>query len=153
MIGDPLTDAALTHIWQTGGTVDAHRFINEFATPDLYDRVRADLVVTGVLRRATRRRRLFFRTETHVPVHTKHPVRARGTARDLVENPDRADHHAHALAALVNALRLTPHLYPIGVDPTEFDRRLTNQLALRPDPAIHDVPAAVAQRRHRMSAA
>jgi hypothetical protein len=35
----------------------------------------------------------------------------------------------------------------------EFERRLTNVLAARRDRAIRDVPAAVAQHRHRMSAA
>jgi hypothetical protein len=153
MVGDPLTDAALTQIWLTGGAIDARRFINEFATPDLYERVRADLVVTGVLRRVVRRRLLFLRRETYLPVHAGHPVRARGAVRAVVMHPDHADHQAYALAALVDALGLTPYLYPGGMSRAEFERRLTNVLAVRRDRAIQDVPAAVAQHRHRMQAA
>ncbi len=153
MIGDPLTDAALTHIWLTGGSTDARRFINEFATPDLHERVRADLIVTRVLRRVVRRRMLFHRTETHLPIHAGHPVRARAAVRAVVMHPDHADHQAHALAALVDALGLTPHLYPGGMSRPEFQRRLTNVLATRRDRAIHDVPSAITQHRHRVPAA
>jgi hypothetical protein len=158
LTGDPLTDAALRVIWRNGGVLHVRQFVREFATPDLSDRVRAYLVASGTLRRKTRRRWLLFRSEGHVPTHTKLSVRARSSVRDVVNDSRHPqtddDHRTHALAGLVTALGLTRYLPPLGTTTAaELDQGILDLLARWRDPAIRDVTAAVATRRHRLPAA
>jgi hypothetical protein len=155
LIGDPLTDAALAHIWRTGGALHVRQFVKEFATPDLYDRVRADMVATGVLRRVTRRRLLFSRQEAHIPVHPRLSLRARSSVRAVADNPNHthaedqeSNRQAQALAGLVLALGLTRHVIPVS--PAEIQRKLIDLLAGQRDPAIRETVAALAPRRHRV---
>jgi hypothetical protein len=154
--GDPLTDAALRVVWRNGGVMRVREFIREFATPDLYDRVRAYLVASGILRRETRRRWLFFRNEVYLPTHHRLSVRARSSVRDLVDNPRQAsaddDYQTHALAGLVVGLGLTRYV-SLGMSPAELQQKLIDQLATLRDPAIRDAVAAVAPRRHSLAAA
>ncbi|HEX6074592.1 MAG TPA: GPP34 family phosphoprotein [Micromonosporaceae bacterium] len=155
LIGDPLTDAALAHIWRTGGALHVRQFVKEFATPDLHDRVRADMVATGVLHRVTRRRLLFSRREAHIPVHPRLSLRARSSVRDIADNPghtyaedQQSNHQAQALAGLVLALGLTRHVIPAS--PAEFQRKLIDLLAGQRDPAIRETVAVLAPRRHQV---
>jgi len=108
--GDTINDTALTLLWRMGGTVDTHRFIEEFATTSLYEQVRDHLVTSGILHTVTRRRYWFFRTESHLPANATHLVRARMRIRDVARlyKPHPQD---VALAALVTGLGLTPYLH------------------------------------------
>jgi hypothetical protein len=106
--GDAINDAALVLLWRMGGTVDTHRFIEHFASTDLYEQVRDYLVTKGVLRPFTRRRYWFFRTEHRRPASAVHPVKAHARIRNVarLHRPRTQD---TALAALVTALGLTPY--------------------------------------------
>jgi hypothetical protein len=108
--GDAINDAALTLLWRMGGTVDTHRFIEEFAATDLYEQVRDHLTTTGILHTVTRRRFWIFRTQTCLPADATHTVRARMRIRDVARlyKPHPQD---IALAALVTALGLARHLH------------------------------------------
>jgi hypothetical protein len=156
LTGDPLTDAALRLIWRTGGMMQVREFIRELATPDLYDRVRAYLVASGILRREVRRRWLLSRQEVHLPVQTRWSVRARSSVRDLATNPRQAltedDHRTYALAGVVTAIGLTRYLPPLGITAAELDQRLRGLVTALRDPAIREVASAVAPRRHRQPA-
>lgn len=146
-VGDPLTDTALDEILRSGPTFRVKDFIRRFATPELYERIQGDMIASRVIKRAKRRRFLFFRRQTHVPVHEKTSVRARNKVRDLVENPppglDRFDPQSMALACLVTALGLTRNLYSPKTDPVELHRYLNDLLATYGDPTIHEVTAAL----------
>jgi hypothetical protein len=93
-----------------GGTVNTRRFIEEFATTDLYEQVRDHLIAGGILHTVTRRRCWFFRTTLHLPASATHTVRARMRIRDVARlyKPHPQD---TTLAALVTGLGLTPHLH------------------------------------------
>jgi hypothetical protein len=108
--GDAINDAVLTLLWRMGGTVDTHRFIEEFATTSLYEQVRDHLIATGILHTVTRRHYWIFRTQTRLPADATHTVRARMRIRDVARlyKPHPQD---VALAALVIALGLSSHLH------------------------------------------
>jgi hypothetical protein len=146
-IGDHLTDWVI-NVLQRTGTPTLTRVLHQLASADLYERVRADMILTGYLRRHTRRRFWFFRTESHRPTHRRYPVHARNTVRDaasnpLPANPEETDHYAVALAALVGAIGLIPYLYPLDMDPAELRRRLR---AMVPTATIREVAEAVSPR-------
>jgi hypothetical protein len=105
---DPIHDAAIGLLWRLGGTVNIKRFIEQFATTDLYEAVRDHLTTTGILRRFHRRRFWLFKTETRRPNNAAHPVRARARIRDVARllQPHTRD---TTLTALVVALGLIPH--------------------------------------------
>jgi hypothetical protein len=138
--GDPIHDAALILLWRMGGTVDTHRFIEEFATTSLYEAVRDHLVASGILRTVTRRRFWFFRTETRRPANATHTVRARMRIRDVARlyKPHPQD---IALAALVTALGLAPHLHLPDRSVTGVFLRLAELLP--PEHPIHDITNAI----------
>ncbi|HEX2418995.1 MAG TPA: GPP34 family phosphoprotein, partial [Micromonosporaceae bacterium] len=151
-IGDPLSDNLLTTLWNTGGTLKASDVIDQFAETDLYERVRADMIAAGVLRRTTRKRFRFFRTEAYQPSHKAYPVRARSMVRDLVDNYRRnhdmqLDRRALALSALVTALGLNRRLF-VQRDSadSEFHRWLHYIVEQQIEPTIRDVVAAVTRR-------
>jgi hypothetical protein len=108
--GDTIHDAALTLLWRMGGTVNTRRFIEEFATTDLYHQVHDHLIASGILHTVTRRRYWIIRTLTHLPANATHTIRARMRIRDVARlyKPHPQD---IALAALVTALGLAPHLH------------------------------------------
>ncbi|HEX2419836.1 MAG TPA: GPP34 family phosphoprotein, partial [Micromonosporaceae bacterium] len=135
----------LTLLWRMGGTVDTHRFIEEFATTDLYQQVRAHLVASGILRGVTRRRFWFFRTLTHLPARATCPVRARMRIRDVARlyRPHPQD---VALAALVTALGLAPHLNLPDTSVTGVYLRLVE--LVRPEHPLRHVTSAI--RPHRI---
>jgi hypothetical protein len=81
--GDPIIDTALRLLWNLGGTPKISDFVRQFAATNLYDRVRGQMIATGILRRATRRRFRFFRAETYLSSHPRFPVRARTGVRNL----------------------------------------------------------------------
>jgi len=137
---DPIHDAAIGLVWKLGGTIDTQRFINEFATTNLYDAVRDHLTTTGILRRYTRRRFWFLRTEMRRPSSAVYPVKARARIRNVATlyRPRTKD---TMLAALVTALGLTPFLHFI----TESTGGIHIQLAehIGPQHPIHDITNAI----------
>jgi hypothetical protein len=150
--GDPLLDNAISILWDMGSQARVTDFVKRFATTDLYERVRADMVVTGVLRRATRRRFRLFRRDTYLAVDHRTPIRVRTRLRDNItdqaDNPgEQPDYRTLAQAALVAALGLAGRVAPS--DSTGLRHRINHLIGSRPDPAIRDVAAAVSPRRHR----
>jgi hypothetical protein len=153
--GDPLTDAAISLLNRTGGPTYVTDFIRAFATLDLYDRVRGDLLALGVLRRTTRRRFGLFRKDTYLAVKKAWAVRARTKLRDL-PNPRSStapvtefpDMQTVALAGLVTALGLTRNLF--HSDPGVLHDKLMNFISRTYDSTVRDVHAAInpAKRRH-----
>jgi hypothetical protein len=144
--GDTINDAALTLLWRLGGTVSAHRFIEEFATTNLYEQVRDHLTTTGILHTITRRRFWFFRALAHLPAQASHTVRARMRIRDVARlyKPHPQD---LALAALVTALGLARHLHLPDRSVAGVFLRLTELLP--PKHPIHEVTRTIAP--HRVS--
>ncbi|HEX6077560.1 MAG TPA: GPP34 family phosphoprotein [Micromonosporaceae bacterium] len=150
--GDPLLDNAISILWDMGSQARVTDFVKRFATTDLCERVRADMVVTGVLRRTTRRRFRLFRRDTYLAVDHRTPIRVRTRLRDNItdqaDNPgEQPDYRTLAQAALVAALGLAGRLAPS--DSTGLRHRINHLVSSRPDPAIRDVAAAVSPRRHR----
>jgi hypothetical protein len=144
--GDAVNDAALVLLWRLGGTVATHRFIEEFATTDLYERVRDHLVATGILRAVTRRRFWIFRTETHLPARATYLVRARARIRDVARlyRPHPQD---VTLATLVTALGLTPYLHFTDRSTVGVHLRLAELIG--PQHPIHDITNTI--RPHRIT--
>ena len=111
------------------------------------------MIAAGIIRRTTRRRRWFFRTEAYQPTHEAYPVRARGPIRRMVDdhsrgaNPEKPDRSTLALASLVAALGLAPYLYP---DATATGRRrdwLRHIVQQHADATVRDVITAMPRRR------
>lgn len=154
LCGDPLTDAAMTQLNRTGGQIYLTDFIREFATLDLYDRVKGDMLATGVLHRDTSRRRRIFRRDGYLPVKKAYSVRVRTWLRDLASSRhpgnsrDLGKIQTFALAGLVAALGLTRNLF--HSDPAWLHGRLMDGIAGLYDSTIRDVHAAVnpANRRY-----
>ncbi|HEX2416933.1 MAG TPA: GPP34 family phosphoprotein [Micromonosporaceae bacterium] len=152
--GDPLLDNAISLLWDMGSQARVDDFVNRFATADLTERVRADMVVTGVLRRGTRRRFRLFRKDVYLAVDHRTPIRVRARLHnnitDQANRPrhDHPDYRAVAQAALVAALGLIARLTPS--DPTGLRQQINHLIGTWPDPAIRDVATAVNPRhRHR----
>jgi len=143
--GDSINDSALVLLWRMGGTVDTRRFLQEFATTDLYHQVRHHLITTRILRAFTRRRFWFFRTLAHRPNLASHPVRARARIRD-VARLYRPHHKDTTLAALVTALGLTPYFSFIDYSTGGVQVRLAELIG--PQHPIHDIAKAIRPHRH-----
>ncbi len=143
--GDHINDTAITLLWRLGGTVDTRRFINEFATTDLYEQVRDHLIATRILHPFTRRRFWFIRTLAHRPRLASHPVRARARIRDVARllQPNPRD---ITLAALVTTLGLTPYLYFIDYSTGGVHLRLAELIG--PESPIRDVARAIRPHRY-----
>jgi hypothetical protein len=146
--GDPLTDAAMNLLKRTGGQTYVSDFIREFATLDLPDRVRGDMLAIGVLHRVTRRRFGLFRREAYLPVKRAYPVQVRTWLRNLATpgvhtqpQTDAPDMQTVALAGLVTALGLTRHLF--HSDPGALHRQLMDIITRLYDNTIRDVHAAI----------
>ncbi|HEX6075200.1 MAG TPA: GPP34 family phosphoprotein [Micromonosporaceae bacterium] len=144
--GDTINDTALTLLWKLGGTVNTHRFIEQFATTNLYNQVRDHLTTTGILHTTTRRRFWLFHTETRRPANATHTVRARMRIRDVARlyKPHPQD---TTLAALITALGLARHLHLPDRSVTGVFLRLAELLP--PKHPIHDVTRTIAP--HRIS--
>jgi hypothetical protein len=150
-IGDPLSDNLLATLWNAGGGQQLRDVLERFAATNLYDRVRADMVAAGVLRRVSRRRYWFFRTDAYQPTHRAYPVRARAAIRDLVngfrENTDeRLDPRALALSALVSGLGLSRYVYGPDEDGSTFQQWLCYLADQQAGPTIRDVVVAATGR-------
>jgi len=155
LYGDPLTDAAMMVLKRIGGPTYVTDFIRAFATPDLYDRVRGDMLATGVLRCETLRWLRLFRKDRYLPVRPAYPVRIRTWLRDLAAPRHPSDPDLElpeiptvALAGLVTALGLTRHLY--HPEPGALHGRLMDIIGRLYDSTVRDVHAAVnPASRHR----
>jgi hypothetical protein len=147
--GDPIIDAALRLLWNLGGTPRISDFVRQFAATNLYDRVRGQMIATGILRRATRRRFRFFRAETYLSSHPRFPVRARTGVRNLTGQAQPRQHDI-ALAGLVTGLGLTRYLYPPDMSPAELQRRLAE--ILRSQHSVREVAGSVTPGRKANSA-
>jgi hypothetical protein len=143
---DPIHDAAIGLLWRLGSTVNTQRFIEHFATTNLYEAIRDDLTDSGILRRFTRRRFWIFRTEMRIPRSAVHPVKARARIRNVavLYRPRNKD---TMLAALVTALNLTPYLHFINESTGGIHVQLDELIG--PEHPIHDITKAIAPYRLR----
>ncbi|HEX2416994.1 MAG TPA: GPP34 family phosphoprotein [Micromonosporaceae bacterium] len=148
MWGDPLTDTAMSLLMRMGGATYVSDFIREFASLDLYDRVRGDMLAIGVLRRVTRRWFGLFRRDTYLPTKKAYPVKVRTWLRDLAvprdhtdPNPELPHMQTVALAGLVTALGLTRNLF--HSDPAWLHTRLMDIIGRLYDNTVRDVHAAI----------
>jgi hypothetical protein len=147
--GDPLTDAAINLLKRTGGPTYVTDFIRQFATLDLYDRVRGDMLAAGVLHRTTYRRFwIFGKRDRYLAVKPDWAVRARTKVRNLPNPrnrtdpiPDFPDMQTVALAALVAALGLTRNLF--HPEPAQLHGTLMDMIARMYDSTTRDVQAAI----------
>jgi hypothetical protein len=132
----PLMDAALAAVErtvriQTGGD-QLRSWLRAFAANDLGERVRANMIMVGLLRRTQVRRYAgLVRTDTYLPVHEAYAVRARAHVRDAVAYHEREGRHrvapdnqTVALCGLAAALELAEFLY----DASRTTRELTEWL-------------------------
>ncbi len=120
----PLLNSALTAVEHTvRAQPDADQlrtWLRGFADTDVCDRVRANMIITGLLRR-TRLRRFagLVKTETHLPVHERYPARVRAHIRDAIAyhhrrngyRPTAPDDQTVALCGLTAALELAEFVY------------------------------------------
>jgi hypothetical protein len=150
----PLLDAALAAVERTvriqtcGDQLRA--WLRGFAASDLCDRVRADMIMVGLLRRTQVRRYAgLVRTETYLPVHERYAVRARAHVRDAVAYHERAGRHRAApddqtvaLCGLTAALELAEFLYD-GRSIRELTDWLRYVVDEHDEPAIRAVVTAV----------
>jgi hypothetical protein len=146
--GDPLKDAALVMLWYTNAP-RVRDFIRDFAATGLYERVRGDMIATGLLRRTTRRR-FFRRIDSYTAVHDNHPVRARTKVRNLATSEpggypgqDGPYPYSVALAALVTRVGLARYLASENV--TWFQQRL--DAIAQSIPTIREVISAFGRSR------
>jgi hypothetical protein len=150
----PLTDAALAAVERTArtqpGGEQLRTWLRGFAASELYDRVRANMITVGLLRRTQLRRYVgLVKTVTHVPVHYGYPVRTRAQVRDAVEYHERRGRHRSApnnqtvaLCGLTAALEMAEFLYDgkSTRDLTEWLRYVVEQ---HDEPTIDTVVTAV----------
>jgi hypothetical protein len=146
--GDPLTDAAITLLNRTGGRIYVTDFIRRFASLDLYDRVRGDMLAIGVLHCTSHRRFGLFRKDRYLAIKEAWAVQARSRLRDLPKPRNRHDHipdfpdmQTVALAGLVTALGLTRNLH--HPEPAELHGQLMNITTRTYDSSIRDTAAAI----------
>ncbi|HEX2416894.1 MAG TPA: GPP34 family phosphoprotein [Micromonosporaceae bacterium] len=154
--GDPLTDAAITLLNRTGGPLHVTDFIRQFATLDLYDQVKGDMLATRVLRRTTYRKFWpFGKKDRYLAVRPFWAVQARTKVRDLAvprkrndPTPDFPDLQTIALTALVTALGLTRNLF--HTEPGVLHGRLMDIITGLHSSTARDVHAAITptNRRH-----
>jgi hypothetical protein len=138
--GDPLTDAAITLLRRTGGPLYVTDFIRQFATPDLYDRVRGDMLAAGVLRRVPYRRfRFFWERDRYLAIRPEWVVRARAKVRNLPRNGN--EPQTVALGSLVAALGLTRNLF--HAEPVRLHGKVMDLIRRFYDSTPWDVQAAV----------
>jgi len=144
LYGDPIDDAAMKQLRTTGGPLRVRDFIRAFATPDLYDRIKGDMIATGVLKREIHYKWGFIRTERYVPTKDAYPIQARSKIRDLF-NPRHPNDpglqlpnlQTIALAGVTAALGLARHLY--HPQPGLLHKQLMNLIHRLHDNTIRNV--------------
>jgi hypothetical protein len=146
-LGDPLADAALAGVRHTFRASPAGHQVRDwlrgFAATDLYERVRADMVAAGMLRRATRRRYGLARTDCYLAADAAWAVRVRARIRSAAGRAGPGpDQQCAALCGLVDVLELVPCLYAPDLTAETFRPWLDDLLQGR-DPAIAEVVTAV----------
>lgn len=146
--GDPINDTALTTLVRSG-TPNITDFVRQFATTDLYERVRGDLIATGTIRRTTRRRFGFRFRETHRTADPALPFRVRAAIRDAITlfEPEQPDYRTIVQAALVAAAGLTTYLYPTGTPVHRLRQRIHTVIHNRSDTTISEITDAITSRR------
>jgi hypothetical protein len=120
---NPLTDAALAAVERVAhthaGGDHLRTWLRGFAASDLPERVQANLIMIGLLRRTQIRRYAgLVKSEAYLPVHERYAVRARAHIRDAVAYHERRGRHRTspdnqtvALCGLTAALELAEFLY------------------------------------------
>jgi hypothetical protein len=155
-VGDPLTDAALAAVEQTGRMGlrgdQTRAWLRGFAASGLYERVRANLITVGLLQR-TRRHRFagLVKTETYLAVHDAFAVRARARVRNAVTFHERQSAYQHeapddqcvALCGLVAVLELAEYLYVSGLSIGRLAEWLRYAVEQHKKPTISTVITAV----------
>jgi hypothetical protein len=154
-VGDPLADSVLATLCRTA-TPQVHAFVRDLVATGLYDRVAADMIAAGILRRRSARRWFgLSRRGPYQPVSESFAVRVRNRLRDLVTGTPRLgewqageqhERHGTGLAALVLVLGLMRHLYS-GLEPARLRHVLLDLVNNRPGESIRDVAAAVGRSR------
>ena len=142
--GDPFTDAAITLLRRTGGPTYVTDFIRQFATLDLYDRVRGNMIAAAVLRRTTYRMfRFFWQRDRYLAVRPEWVVRTRAKVRSLPRNGSESspDMQTVALASLVTALGLTRNLF--HAEPVRLHGKVMDMIRRFYDSTPWDVQAAI----------
>ncbi|MBM7078065.1 GOLPH3/VPS74 family protein [Micromonospora humida] len=140
-VGDLIADTALTSLRHARPAPPLRHWLRGFAD-DLYERTRAGLHAAGILRHTSRRRLAgLIRADTYLPTQTRWPVIARARLRYLADGREQPDNHTAALAGLVVALHLTPHLFlPDNTTVVTAHLRAIAHQHLRP---VRDITAAV----------
>lgn len=154
-VGDPVTDSALRMLWRNGGTMTVRDVIRELTATGMYERVRADLIASGLVHRVTYRKWGLFRRECYKAVHRSYAVRVRTRIRELADtywqNREQGRYpqpHIVALGVLATLAGLARRLYPPDVSTNHLRHRLAQITEQHPDPAIRDVVAAINHRNH-----
>ncbi|HEX6076915.1 MAG TPA: GPP34 family phosphoprotein [Micromonosporaceae bacterium] len=154
-VGDPVTDSALRMLWRNGGTMTVREFIGRLTDTGMYERVRADLIASGMVHRVTYRKWGLFRRERYKVIHKSYAVRIRTRIRELADTywQDRErgrypQSRIAGLAVLVTLVGLARRLFPQDVSTNHVRHRLAQITEQYPDPAVRDVVAAF-NRRNR----
>jgi hypothetical protein len=142
-------------VWQHGGTMTVSDVIERLTDTGMYERVRADLIASGMVHRVTYRKWGLFRRERYKAIHNSHAIRIRTRIRDLAdtywqerEQGRYPQPRAVGLAALATLAGLARRLFPPDVSTNHIRHRLAQITQEYPDPAIRDVVAALHHRNH-----
>jgi hypothetical protein len=130
--GDSLAEAALAHLRRIGPLPPVRGWLRGFGGPDLYQRVQANLVSVGILRRHSRR----FRSDRYQPVHTVWTVRARGHVRSVLYGYDQPDAQLAALCGLLDAVNI-PDALSLSEPAGEIRQRLRAVASTHLPPVRH----------------
>jgi hypothetical protein len=152
-LGDPLSDAALAAVRSVRRSAQPEHqlrdWLRQFAFTDPYERVRADMVAAGVLRRTSRRRYGMLARDRYLATDDAWAVRARARARSAATTATAAtaataapDRQCTALCGLVDVLELVPYLYSPELTAGRFRRWLDRTLR-EEDLAIREVVKAI----------
>lgn len=137
--GDLITEAAMAHV-RGGPTLPyVAGWLRGFADAGLYERIRANLLAVGILRRNPRR----LRADLYPPVHTVWTVWARGRIRSVLYGYDPPDAQCAALCGLVDVLGIHEHL-SLNEPPNQL-RHALRVVASGHLPPVRHVIATVAE--------
>jgi hypothetical protein len=135
---DSIADAAMAAI-RTGPVLPyVGPWLRQFGEADLYERIRANLLAVGILRRQPRR----MRADVYPPVDTVWSVRVQGYIRSVLYGYDQPDAQCAALCGLTDALGL--HDCLSLAEPVASIRHGLQVVAAAHMPAVRCVIAAVA---------
>jgi hypothetical protein len=126
---------AISILWDMGSQARVTDFVKQFAAMDLYERVRADMVVTGVLQRTTRRRFGLSRKETYLAVDT---ARRYASVADSV-TPSPTSRRTPTGNSPITALERTPRLNPTNTSDSQRQQWMDHITGTQPDDAIRAV--------------